>query len=69
MRIGAVEYPVYDGRVWKHFQNICGSPFLAAGFSYALILNIDCFQPYVHTVASVGVVYLAFMNLPRHLRY
>jgi hypothetical protein len=36
---------VYDGRVWRRFQNICGSPFLAARFSYALILNIDWFQP------------------------
>ena len=60
---------VYDGRVWNKFQNVCGVPFLAAAYSYALILNIDWFQPYVHTVASVGVVYLAFMNLPRYLRY
>ena len=57
---------LYDGRVWKQFQNISGSPFLSAPFSYGLI---DWFQPYSHTMASVGVVYLAVMNLPRHLRY
>lgn len=60
---------VYDGQMWKSFQNVSGSPFLAAPFSYALVLNIDWFQPYAHTVASVGVIYLAFMNIPRHLRY
>lgn len=60
---------VYDGKIWKRFQHIFGSPFLAAPFSYALMLNIDWFQPYSHTVASVGVIYLAVMNLPRHLRY
>ena len=60
---------VYDGKIWKKFLNVEGSPFLAGPFSYALILNIDWFQPYSHTVASVGVVYLAIMNLPRHLRY
>ena len=60
---------LYDGRVWKQFQNISGSPFLSAPFSYGLILNIDWFQPYSHTMASVGVVYLAVMNLPWQLRY
>lgn len=60
---------LYDGRVWKQFQNISGSPFLSTQFSYGLVLNIDWFQPYSHTMASVGVVYLAVMNLPRHLRY
>ena len=48
-------------KVWKHFQDFSGLPFLAATFSYALMLNIDWFQPFV--------VYLAFMNLPRHLQY
>ena len=33
------------------------------------MLNIDWFQPYIHTASSVGVIYLAIMNLPRHLRY
>ena len=60
---------LYDGRIWKQFQNVSGSPFLSAPFSYGVVLNIDWFQPYSHTVASVGVVYLAVMNLPRQVRY
>ena len=57
---------LYDGKVWKQFLNVSGTSFQ---FSYGLVLNIDWFQPYSHTVASVGVIYLAVMNLPRHLRY
>lgn len=57
---------IYDGRVWKYVN---GSLFLAAPFTYGLALNIDWFQPYSHTVASVGVIYLTILNLPRHMRY
>ena len=53
----------------KYGSNVSGIPFLSDQFSYGLVLNIDWFQPYSHTVASVGVIYLAVMNLPRHLRY
>ena len=60
---------LYDGKLWKQFLNVSGTPFLSDPFSYGLVLNIDWFQPYSHTVASVGVIYLAVMNLPRHLRY
>ena len=54
---------VYDGAIWKEFQSL----FLTT-FSIGLMLNIDWFQPYVHTVSSVGVVYLTIMNLARHVR-
>ena len=60
---------LYDGNVWRRFLYCSGTPFLSAPFTYGLVLNIDWFQPYSHTVASVGVIYLAVMNLPRHLRY
>ena len=33
------------------------------------MLNIDWFQLYKHRVYSIGVVYLALMNLPRTIRY
>ena len=60
---------IYDGRIWKMLQSVLGSPFLSVPFTYGLILNVDWFQPYTHTVASVGVIYLCIMNLPRHKRY
>ena len=60
---------IYDGNIWKQFQHIYGSFFLAAPFTYGLALNIDWFQPYSHAVSSVGVIYLTVLNLPRHMRY
>ena len=60
---------VYDGKVWKQFQHVNGIPFLAAPYNYALTINIDWFQPYTHTVSSVGAIYISIMNLPRHKRY
>ena len=67
---------IYDGQVWKDFLNVnvagvnvAGEPFLQAPFTFGLMINIDWFQPYTHTVSSVGVIYLTIMNLPRTLRY
>ena len=55
---------VYGGRIWNEFQS-----FLLYPLSFAFILNIDWFQPFTHTQASVGVIYLTVLNLPRFLRY
>lgn len=34
-----------------------------------LMLNVDWFRPYKHTVYSVGVIYLVIQNLPWTLRF
>lgn len=60
---------VYDRRIWKEFLSVAGLPFLAAPYTFGLMLNVDWFQPYTHTIYSVGVVYLTVMNLPRTLRF
>ena len=60
---------VYDGQIWKEFLHVAGSPFLAAPFSFGLMMNIDWFEPYDHTICAVGVIYLTIMNLPRSIRY
>ena len=60
---------VYDGKIWKSFLNYKGQSFLAEKNSIAFMLNIDWFQPYKHRVYSVGVIYLAIMNLPRAIRF
>lgn len=54
---------VYDGAIWKEFASL----FLNS-FAVGLMLNVDWFQPYSHTVYSVGAVYLTIMNLPHHIR-
>lgn len=60
---------VYDGQIWKNFQVVDGCSFLNTAFTYALTLNVDWFQPYKHSIWSVGVIYVTIMNLPRQKRY
>ena len=48
---------VYNSNVLKKFQHLLGSPFLAAPFTYALMLNIDWFQRYTHALASMKAIY------------
>ena len=33
------------------------------------MLNVDWFEPFLHTKYPVGVMYVVVMNLPRHLRF
>ena len=64
---------VHDGRVWQEFSTINSKPFLKesspACLNLALQLNVDWFQPFKHTVYSVGAIYVSILNLPRHIRY
>jgi len=60
---------VFDGRVWKEWQNVNGKAFLAVSRNYALMLNVDWFQPFQHSLYSVGALYMDLMNLPRSERF
>lgn len=60
---------VFEGRVWRDSQTYSGSPFLSAPRNYAFVLNVDWMQPFDHTQYSIGVLYLALMNLPRSERF
>ena len=61
---------VYDGNLWKEFQSINGTPFVKKPRNYAFMLNFDFFQPMKHRKDySVGVFYLAVLNLPRAERF
>lgn len=60
---------VWDGQVWKEFLKYDGEPFLSEDGNFALMLNMDFFQPYKHVQYSVGAIYLCVMNLPRNTRY
>ena len=55
---------IYDGKIWKEFQHLNGQPALADSYVYAVMLNIDWFQPFKLTNASVGAMYLTVLNLP-----
>ena len=61
---------IYDGAVWRNFQEVSAKLFLVATSpSLASMLNVDWFQPFKHTVHSVGVIYLTILNLPWSLQY
>ncbi len=60
---------VFEGRVWRDFQEVDGLSFLGSPRNYALMLNVDWLQPFDHTPYSVGVLYLVLMNLPRSERF
>lgn len=60
---------VYDGKVWKEFITYNQEPFLSEDGNFALMLNMDFFQPYKHIQYSLGAIYLTIMNLPRDIRY
>ena len=69
LRNSEVLRDIYDGKVWDDFQNLDGKPFLADNFTYAVMLNLDWFQPYKLSQSSVGALYLTIMNLPYNLRF
>ena len=61
---------VYDSNLWKEFQTVNGTPFLAKARNYAFMLNFGFFQLMKHSKDnSVGVFYLALLNLPRAERF
>ena len=60
---------VFDGQMWNEYFVSENAPFYNDRYSLRVTMNIDWFQPYKHRVYSVGVIYLAFMNLPRNMRF
>lgn len=61
---------IVDGQVWKDFATVDGEAYLSAPRNYLFMLNFDFFQPVKHrNDYSVGVLYLANLNLPRSVRF
>ena len=56
---------VYDGKIWQDLQR----DFLCEPHHYALMLNLDWFQPFKHVSYSVGVLYAVVLNLPPEERF
>ena len=57
---------IYDGRVWQDFVD---SGFFSEPHSYGLLLNVDWFEPFEHSIYAVGVIFMALLNLPHSIRY
>ena len=64
-----VDECVIHGSVWRNFKGPDGSRFTSYRRNLALMMNVDWFQPFKHSPYSVGVIYLAVMNLPRAERF
>ena len=60
---------VYHGQIWRDFLQFDGKELLALPLTYAFMMNIDWFEPFEHITYTVGVIYLALLNLPRSVRY
>ncbi len=58
---------VYDGKIWKEVQD--KEIFFVNDHDMGLLLNFDFFQPFKNRNKSVGIIYLALLNLPRSIRY
>ena len=62
-------HDVYNGLIWKEFMTYSGTNFLSTEYNYAILLNVDWLQPFVHITYSVGIVYAVILNLPRLIRF
>ena len=65
-------FDIYDGRIWKSFEDEHGNPFFTkecADTHIGIMLNMDWFQPFVNSQYSVGVIYAVICNLPRNERF
>ena len=61
---------MYDGEIWKNFTHDGTDLFFSKPRNYAVILNVDWFQPFKHVSSfSIGDIYLVLLNLPFHLRF
>ena len=60
---------IYVGKLWKKYQYMNGQPALANPYVYAVMINIDWFQPFKLTQALVGTMYLTVLNLPYQSRF
>ena len=61
---------VYDGSIWSDFLTYKGDDFLNAPRSLAFAINVDWFQPFKgRNDRSVGVIYLALLNLASEQRF
>lgn len=57
---------VQGGKIWSEFLSYDGQPFRSEPGNFALMMNMDFFQPYKHVQYSLGAIYLTIFN---HLQW
>ena len=60
---------IYDANLWNDFKSEDGTLFFSDKRNLGFMLNVDWFQPYKNTEYSLGVIYMALLNLPRQIRF
>ena len=65
----SVMMDVTDGAIWKEFKDSNGNLFCEEKRNIGFILNFDFFNPFENSQYSLGVIYLAVLNIPREHRF
>ncbi len=64
-----IMFDVHDGQIWSDYQMYNEKDMLKDPNTLAWALHVDWVQPFKRVQYSTGMVYLACLNLPRHIRY
>ncbi|XP_066924647.1 uncharacterized protein [Clytia hemisphaerica] len=60
---------IYDGNMYKTFQDSEGNLYFNDKRNIGLMLNFDFFDPFKRSKYSLGVLYAVIVNLPRESRF
>ena len=60
---------IVDGALLREFKYIDGSTYFTDVRNIAFMMNFDFFDPFEGSKYSLGVLYLALINLPREIRF
>ena len=63
-----VLYDILDGELLRNFTYVVGTKFFDDIRNIAFMMNFDFFNPFKNSQYSLGVLYLAVINLPREIR-
>lgn len=58
-----------DWEFFKTFKDDSGSLFFSDKRNIGAIVILDWFNPFKHQEYSMGILYMVFVNLPRHVRF
>jgi len=62
-------YDIYEGNLWREALDCDGNTYSDDPRNLGGLLNVDWFCPFDNVEHSVGVIYLALINLSRDIRF
>ena len=60
---------ITDGEICKTFKDNQSNLYFSNSKNLGFIMNVDWFQPFKNSDYSLGIIYLAIINLPREERF